>query len=708
MQTRTDAFFSSNYAPQNRNNNNNKNNNISGINGDGNNSPTTSFRRVYDRKGSQPHINHPANINSGNSNGTLTSPHQISRKNLNSSSGSNNNSNNIGVGTNNNNNNNSKTSSAINSNNKKMNNFKGINNNSSRVRLAASPSLLNENTAKLFRQRDGDVRPSPVKMSNLNPSSVGQNISRPNNRRIKSDNINNNRIAQQNMIKRRMSLQEQNAMMKNYNNSMVLYQYGTVANQCNRIKMDLKELKRSVLSECRSTGSFIENSMAEITKKASLYENDRARLRQRLAKMERANGLLMRELIQTKETLADVQSERDVLIDELKLCEKLGGAPIHALKARGQELAAMRARAVLANTRERERRQKNNLGIGGRKNSDDGNDNDKDDGKDTGEDNNNNSNLNMNEKVNSKDNKRINTSGKASNDNDKGKNKNDTDTTSSSSAKESDDIKAFFYRCINNSFLLIQIDDIEFNQLLSHLRTGNGREAFAYALHRHKLPDNEPPKSVSESAFEMISYLMKECLDQCSNATPPDYRVAQMLMSMEMSFCMPGKAGEDDFIFLNQRISKNAIWKDVAFWEEAFFSALESIRKVDASQFPNLTPAEQRRFIENEQSVVLQLIYSFKLRMQKLKVKKKSMNALLIRLCKIHDIPEGKIIPIGPANGQQQPQQNMEQQEGYATNMNSIEHPNNYKRVRDQSIDQIDTTVENYTLEMHDPEVADI
>lgn len=314
----------------------------------------------------------------------------------------------------------------------------------------------------------------------------------------------------------------------------------------------------------------------------------------------------------------------------------------------------------------------------------------------------------MNEKVNSKDNKRINTSGKASNDNDKGKNKNDTDTTSSSSAKESDDIKAFFYRCINNSFLLIQIDDIEFNQLLSHLRTGNGREAFAYALHRHKLPDNEPPKSVSESAFEMISYLMKECLDQCSNATPPDYRVAQMLMSMEMSFCMPGKAGEDDFIFLNQRISKNAIWKDVAFWEEAFFSALESIRKVDASQFPNLTPAEQRRFIENEQSVVLQLIYSFKLRMQKLKVKKKSMNALLIRLCKIHDIPEGKIIPIGPANGQQQPQQNMEQQEGYATNMNSIEHPNNYKRVRDQSIDQIDTTVENYTLEMHDPEVADI
>ena len=94
--------------------------------------------------------------------------------------------------------------------------------------------------------------------------------------------------------------------------------------------------------------------------------------------------------------------------------------------------------------------------------------------------------------------------------------------------------------------------------------------------------------------------------------------------------------------------------------------------------------------------------------MQKLKVKKKSMNALLIRLCKIHDIPEGKIIPIGPANGQQQPQQNMEQQEGYATNMNSIDHPNNYKRVRDQSIDQIDTTVENYTLEMHDPEVADI
>ena len=59
----------------------------------------------------------------------------------------------------------------------------------------------------------------------------------------------------------------------------------------------------------------------------------------------------MRELIQTKESLADVKSERDVLIDELKVCEKLGGAPIHALKARGQELAAMRARAILVNTR---------------------------------------------------------------------------------------------------------------------------------------------------------------------------------------------------------------------------------------------------------------------------------------------------------------------------------------------------------------------
>ena len=99
--------------------------------------------------------------------------------------------------------------------------------------------------------------------------------------------------------------------------------------------------------------------MSEITKEAAIYENDRIRLRQHLLKLERANALLMRELIQTKESLADVKSERDVLIDELKVCEKLGGAPIHALKARGQELAAMRARAILVNTREREKRRKN-------------------------------------------------------------------------------------------------------------------------------------------------------------------------------------------------------------------------------------------------------------------------------------------------------------------------------------------------------------
>ena len=76
--------------------------------------------------------------------------------------------------------------------------------------------------------------------------------------------------------------------------------------------------------------------MSEITKEAAIYENDRIRLRQHLLKLERANALLMRELIQTKESLADVKSERDVLIDELKVCEKLGGAPIHALKARGK------------------------------------------------------------------------------------------------------------------------------------------------------------------------------------------------------------------------------------------------------------------------------------------------------------------------------------------------------------------------------------
>ena len=245
---------------------------------------------------------------------------------------------------------------------------------------------------------------------------------------------------------------------------------------------------------------------------------------------------------------------------------------------------------------------------------------------------------------------------------------------------------------------------MEFNQLLNHLKSAKGRQAFAYALHKHRLPDNEPPKSISESSFEMIAYLMKECLDQCSNASPPDYRVAQMLMSMEMSFCMPGKAGEGDFVYLKQRISKIIIWKDVAFWEEAFFSALEHLRNVDVAQFPNLTPSEQRKFIQREQSIVLQLINSFKVRMKNSGVLQKSMNALLVRLCKIHDIPEGKVI----AQPSQYQQSHQQQHQDYATNMNSTEHPNNYKRVRDKSIDQVVTTAENYTLATHEPQTADI
>ena len=164
-----------------------------------------------------------------------------------------------------------------------------------------------------------------------------------------------------------------------------------------------------------------------------------------------------------------------------------------------------------------------------------------------------------------------------------------------------DGIQELFHRCINNSLLLIQIDDDEFNQLLKYLSNAKGRHAFAYALYTHKLPDNEPPKCISESAFEMIAYLMKECLDQCSSAVPPDYRVAQMLMSMEMSFCMPGEVGSNKFIFLKQRMSKCRIWKNVTFWEEAFFTAIEHLRlksKEDASAFPDLTPSEQKKFIE--------------------------------------------------------------------------------------------------------------
>ena len=495
-----------------------------------------------------------------------------------------------------------------------------------RVLLAASPSLVNEAAMKMYRQNDSMNGPSPIRMPTLNTSPSIQSTTAK--EKLINNGLDRDRVELdgtgtklgKQTTKQNVTLHKRGVLGEpsfiNIDRKRLLRGYTSAASRCKSLKSDLKELRRSVVSECRSTASFIENSMSEITKEAAIYENDRIRLRQHLLKLERANTLLMRELIQTKESLADVKSERDVLIDELKVCEKLGGAPIHALKARGQELAAMRARAILVNTREREKRRKN-LKFYDEK------------------------------QQNSSNNVEAEARGaKDAQSNKKVENKNSGELDQS--ATQDDGIKELFHRCINNSLLLIQIEDDEFNQLLKHLSHAKGRNAFAYALYAHKLPDNEPPKSISESAFEMIAYLMKECLDQCSSAVPPDYRVAQMLMSMEMSFCMPGEVGSNKFIFLKQRMSKSRIWKNVTFWEEAFFSAIENVRlksKADALAFPDLTPSEQKKFIEREQSQVLELIRLFKTRMENSGVLRNEMNALLVRLCQIHDIKEDQVLP---------------------------------------------------------------
>ena len=479
---------------------------------------------------------------------------------------------------------------------------------------------------KMYRQHDSTKGPSPIRMATLHTSPTAQNTAAKEKRinngldRDRVDLARTGTKLDQRTLKQNVALQKRGVLGEppfiNMNRKKLLRRYTSAASHCKSFKSALKELRRSVVSECRSTASFIENSMSEITKEAAIYENDRIRLRQHLLKLERANALLMRELIQTKESLADVKSERDVLIDELKVCEKLGGAPIHALKARGQELAARRARAILVNTREREKRRKN-LKIFGEKHKNSGNNVEG-------------GTLGANDAQSNK----------------KAENKNPGELDRST--PPDDGIQELFHRCINNSLLLIQIDDDEFNQLLKYLSNAKGRHAFAYALYTHKLPDNEPPKSISESAFEMIAYLMKECLDQCSSAVPPDYRVAQMLMSMEMSFCMPGEVGSNKFIFLKQRMSKCRIWKNVTFWEEAFFTAIEHLRlksKEDASAFLDLTPSEQKKFIEREQSQVLELIRLFKTRMENSGVLRNEMVALLVRLCQIHDIKEDQVLP---------------------------------------------------------------
>ena len=388
-----------------------------------------------------------------------------------------------------------------------------------------------------------------------------------------------------------------------------------LAEQCTEVRTDFESLKNTIANECRAAGEFFDSAIANIASNLDSYNYKREMETVKLTKIERANALLMRELIQTKETLADAHAERDILMDELQLCENLGGAPIEALKARGQELAAMRARAVLANVRSREMSKAS------------ANENAK-------------AKLDREEgKVNGEAVKNRRSKGTSGADSSEARDDKSEGKPSDDGAFKATDL---FYRCLNSALLSIQLEDVEFTKMLSLLKTSEGRDAFVWAMKSHKAPPPEASKCISETAFEMFAYLTKECLDNCCKEVPiRDYGTAKAVLSMEVAFCTPGKAGTTDFIFLQSRISRHEIWTDAGFWEEAFFAALEIARgrmKVNVSEFPNLTPKEQKNFIKTEQGLVLELLNSFHIRMSMSNVEKLEREGLLARLCQIHDI----------------------------------------------------------------------
>ena len=410
------------------------------------------------------------------------------------------------------------------------------------------------------------------------------------------------------------------------------------AEQCLEVRQEFEDLKHVVDFECRSIGELFESAVLNVARQASACDINKKKQQAKVTKLERANALLMTELIKAKESLADAQAERDVLIDELKLCENLGGAPVHVLKARGQELAAMRARAVLANARGREEMRKrgregNSLGKGSAEPNDLGGESSAERAK--REQGGSVESETTGELVEDNGNRRL-----------QGEDGLEDDEEISNSMVET---REFFHRCLNSALLSIQIEDNEFTRMLVSLQSEEGRAGFVWALTRHKAPSPEPSKCISDTAFEMIAYLTKECLDMCVKASPKDYSVAKRLLGMEGAFCMQGRAGMGDFIFLQSRISQNDIWKDVSFWEEAFFAALESSRnrlKVHATEFPTLTPKEQKNFIKQENDLVLELLKSFQNRMSLSNVPKQEMNDLLLRLCQIHGIqPKIAIAP---------------------------------------------------------------
>ena len=74
----------------------------------------------------------------------------------------------------------------------------------------------------------------------------------------------------------------------------------------------------------RALGGGIQRARRALVQAAAGRERELRQSRSMVDRLKRANEILTEELISVKEQLAQCKSDRDIIIEELKLCEELG------------------------------------------------------------------------------------------------------------------------------------------------------------------------------------------------------------------------------------------------------------------------------------------------------------------------------------------------------------------------------------------------
>ena len=342
--------------------------------------------------------------------------------------------------------------------------------------------------------------------------------------------------------------------------------------------------RAAIAEHLMSFGRGFQRARHALLQASAKRDRDLRSMQNKLDRYSRANGILTSELISVKEQLAQCRADKDVLIEELKLCEALGALPSEERHAHGQHLVSLRARAALQKVEA--------AGVLDRHEKDAANGGKDKDGrraaaKAGGKTSNGGGGGDGNGSAANGDSGGSGQQGNKAGGGDRGSSSDGTGGGVEGGDKQAGfwggeghqvdeadaETTAFFESCIECILVGNETADSEFQRMLGLMKTACGRHAFTRVLDQKR--SRQGRCYLSDPSFELMCYLMKECLDEAHKATPtPDYHVARMFLSVGSIYYRYKDADAKEFV--EDRVRHHPIWSDVQFWEEGFFEVRRS------------------------------------------------------------------------------------------------------------------------------------